>query len=65
MPELNGPDLARRLKEKQPHLKVLYMPGWAPAEILPPDALGEGSELIRKPFSAYELSSTIRHLLAS
>jgi two-component system cell cycle sensor histidine kinase/response regulator CckA len=63
MPELNGPDLARLLKRKRRNLKVLYMTGWAPADILPAAALGKGSELLRKPFTTRELNSTIRHLL--
>jgi two-component system, cell cycle sensor histidine kinase and response regulator CckA len=65
MPDLNGPDLAQRLRERWPGLKVLFTTGNAPAEILPADALGEGSELLRKPWTVQELGSTIRHLLAS
>jgi two-component system, cell cycle sensor histidine kinase and response regulator CckA len=63
MPELSGPDLARKLKVRQPNLRVLYMTGWAPAEILPSEVLGPGSKLLRKPFDERELNSTIRHLL--
>jgi two-component system, cell cycle sensor histidine kinase and response regulator CckA len=63
MPELSGPDLASKLKERQPSLKVLYMTGWAPADILPAEALGQGARLLRKPFDERELYSTIRHLL--
>lgn len=62
MPGLSGPDLARKLKERQPNLRVLYMTGWAPADILPPEVLGQGAELLRKPFDECELNSTIRHL---
>jgi PAS domain S-box-containing protein len=65
MPELSGPDLAGKLKERQPNLRILYMTGWAPADILPAGALGQGVELLRKPFDEYELNSTIRHLFAS
>jgi two-component system cell cycle sensor histidine kinase/response regulator CckA len=65
MPELSGPDLVSQLRQKQPNLKVVYMTGWAPAELLSVDALGEGIELLRKPFSMSELSSTLCHVLAS
>ena len=65
MPELSGPDLARKLKDRQPNLRVLYMTGWAPAEILPSEVLGPGAELLRKPFDERELNSTIRHLFLS
>jgi two-component system cell cycle sensor histidine kinase/response regulator CckA len=64
MPGLNGPDLARQLKRSQPDLKILYVTGWAPADILPCEALGEHAELLRKPFTEYELNRTIRHLLS-
>jgi two-component system cell cycle sensor histidine kinase/response regulator CckA len=63
MPGLNGPELARQLREKRPDLKVVYVTGWAPAEILPADALGEDSRLLRKPFTTRELNATLRHLL--
>jgi PAS domain S-box-containing protein len=65
MPELSGPDLARKLKDRQPNLRVLYMTGWAPAEILPSEVLGPGAKLLRKPFDERELKSTIRHLFLS
>jgi CheY-like chemotaxis protein len=64
MPELNGPDLARILKQRQPNLRVLYMTGWAPADLLLAEALGQDAELLRKPFDECALKSTIRHLLS-
>ena len=63
MPALSGPDLARKLKERQPNLRVLYMTGWAPVDTLPAEGLGQGAELLRKPFDERELYSTVRHLL--
>src|SRR6202790_411354 len=65
MPELNGPDLAQRLGQGRPNLKVLFTTGNAPAQILSAGALREGFELLRKPWTAQELGSTIWHLLAS
>ena len=65
MPELNGPDLAQRLRQGRPNLKVLFTTGNAPAQILSAGALREGFELLRKPWTAQELGSTIWHLLAS
>ncbi len=63
MPELSGPALARKLKERQPNLRVLYMTGWAQADILTPEVLGQGTELLCKPFDEIALSSTVRRLL--
>ena len=64
MPELSGPELARILKERQPNLRVLYMTGWAPADLLLTEALGQDAELLRKPFDESAFNSTIRHLLS-
>jgi PAS domain S-box-containing protein len=64
MPELNGLDLAKILKERQPNLRVLYMTGWAPADLLLAEALGQDAELLRKPFDERAFNSTIRHLLS-
>lgn len=63
MPDLNGPDLARRLKEKQSKLKVLFMTGYAREDVLPLDALDTGTDLLRKPFTHEELNTKIRRLL--
>jgi two-component system cell cycle sensor histidine kinase/response regulator CckA len=63
MPGLTGPALVRQLKERQPNLRVLYMTGWASADILPPGLLCEGAELLRKPFDEFAFKSIIRDLL--
>jgi CheY-like chemotaxis protein len=63
MPELSGPELVKSLKEKQRNLKVLYMTGWAPADILQAGALGQDAQLLRKPFEERELNAKIQHLL--
>lgn len=64
MPDISGPDLARRLKEKRPSLKVLYMTGYAREDVLQLDDLDAGTDLLRKPFTQVELNEKIRHLLS-
>ncbi len=63
MPELNGPELSRKLRETLPNLKILYMTGYANEDVLPADALADGAALLRKPFTMRQLDSTICHLL--
>jgi len=63
MPELSGPELVRKLKERQPHLRVVYMTGWAAADILPAGLLGPSAKILYKPFDERQLHSTIQQLL--
>jgi CheY-like chemotaxis protein len=60
MPGSNGPALARRLAGRRPEIRVLYMSGHTDAalEDLRPDAT-----VIRKPFTAETLLSTVRSTL--
>ena len=63
MPDLGGPELARRLRDLQPALKVLFITGYADDDLLTPDMLGADSELLRKPFTTEELVACIERLL--
>ena len=63
MPDLSGPELARRLREQQPALKVLFITGYADDDLLTPGTLGPDAELLRKPFTTDELLSSIDTLL--
>lgn len=63
MPDLSGPELARRLREQQPTLKVLFITGYADDDLLPPDTLGADAELLRKPFTTDELLASMDALL--
>ena len=63
MPGLDGRALARKLTERQPNLRVLYITGWAPADLSAPWVLGQGAELLRKPFNEGSFSSAVQKLL--
>ncbi len=63
MPAQYGPDLARSVKARFPHLRVVYMSGYTRDSFkhhggLPPDA-----ELLVKPFSREDLARTVRRVL--
>ena len=63
MPHLNGPELAARLRERQPDLPVLFMSGFTG------DVLGErgmvesGVQLLDKPFLPSDLIERVRAIL--
>lgn len=61
MPGLGGFELAARLRERRPGLRVLYVSGYAGGS---PAARSEGALLLAKPFRARELAETVRHALA-
>jgi PAS domain S-box-containing protein len=60
MPGLNGSELAERVCAMRPGLRVLFMSGYAPEEIVASGALATGEQLIRKPFTP----SVLRHRVA-
>jgi CheY-like chemotaxis protein len=63
MPQVNGRELADRLVERQPGLKVLFMSGYADNVIEHHGVLEAGGQFIQKPFKPEELARKIRTLL--
>ncbi|GAB6096150.1 hypothetical protein JCM14469_24030 [Desulfatiferula olefinivorans] len=63
MPEMNGRDLAERLKRFHPAMRVLYMSGYTADVIAHRGVLGTGTNFIQKPFSKHDLAVKIREAL--
>jgi CheY-like chemotaxis protein len=63
MPNVNGRELAERLKTLQPGIKVLFMSGQAGHVVVHNGVLNEGVRFIQKPFSAEELAAKVRAVL--
>ncbi len=63
MPEMNGRELAERLRERYPSLKTLYMSGYTANVIAHHGVLDEGVHFIEKPFSAKGLAAKVREAL--
>ena len=63
MPRLGGREVADRLREHAPGLKVIYMSGYADATLLENGALQPGTELLEKPFTFATLTDTVRRVL--
>lgn|GEM_PF-1819996 len=64
MPHMSGPELAERLREVNPGLKVLYISGYANDLIVHQGHLMEGVHFLPKPFSMETLLKTVENLLA-
>ncbi len=65
MPEINGPDLVRMMRQKRPALKVLYMSGYANKAAAQIGALKLDMAFLQKPFSSGTLTHSIRKVLAA
>jgi two-component system cell cycle sensor histidine kinase/response regulator CckA len=63
MPQMNGPELCRRLQKKRPGLPVLFMSGYsngAISDIMP----GNQAGFLAKPFTATMLLEQVARILA-
>ena len=63
MPEMNGLELAKKLKTIIPQLKVLYLSGYTANVVAHHGLLYDGILLLTKPFSLMELASKVREAI--
>lgn len=63
MPEMNGKELAERIKHHIPGIKVLYMSGYTSHVIANRGVLEDGVMFIQKPFSKASLAAKVRETL--
>ncbi len=63
MPEISGPDFARRLKFFRPEIKVLFMSGFPDNALLQHGILDRGVYFLQKPFSMEGLAKKVREVL--
>jgi signal transduction histidine kinase/CheY-like chemotaxis protein len=63
MPEMTGRELADRLRESRPGIKVLYMSGYTADIIGREGVLDEGVDYLPKPFTPAELAAKVREVL--
>jgi PAS domain S-box-containing protein len=63
MPQMSGGDLAHKLREINPRLKVLFMSGYTDDMIQSHGVLAGETQLIQKPFSAEALARKLRDVL--
>jgi len=63
MPKMGGKELAGKLTEEYPKLKVLYISGYTDNAIAHHGVLDEGVSLLSKPFSLQSLAKKVREVL--
>jgi two-component system cell cycle sensor histidine kinase/response regulator CckA len=63
MPGMSGRELAVRLVELSPRMKVLYMSGYTDGVIVQEGVLETGINFISKPFTMEELTTRVREVL--
>lgn len=63
MPEMNGRELAGKLKEMFPGIGILYASGYTYNQLIRSGALEEGVQLIHKPYSVRLLAEKVREVL--
>ncbi|MEP9380376.1 PAS domain S-box protein [Aquabacter sp. CN5-332] len=63
--KLRSPELARKARERLPHLQVLFTSGYTENAIVHGGRLDENVELISKPYTREALARKLRHVLAN
>ena len=63
MPQMSGPELAKRLRSIRPEMKVLYMSGYTEDAIVHHRVLSPGIALMQKPITPDSLLRRVREVL--
>lgn len=63
MPMMNGRELAQRVRVRRPEVPVLFMTGYAENALNRQHFLGEGMDMITKPFQMIEFLDKVRKML--
>lgn len=63
MPGIHGPELVKRLEERRPAIRALYMSGHADDALLHHGILEGGLSFLEKPFTRKELTKKVREVL--
>ncbi len=63
MPGMSGGELAQRLRDEQPGLRILFMSGYTDDAVVRQGVLEKGVPYLQKPFTAEALAARVREVL--
>jgi FixJ family two-component response regulator len=63
MPGLSGPEVADQLLRKHPHMKTLFLSGYARHTALPDHVLADRRAFLQKPFTIETFMDRVRERL--
>jgi FixJ family two-component response regulator len=63
MPEINGPEVARRLTIERPSIRVLYLSGYTDHALLRRGVLEATENFLQKPFTTETLLRKVREVI--
>jgi two-component system, cell cycle sensor histidine kinase and response regulator CckA len=63
MPGMNGVEVASRMCEMRPGIRVFFMSGYADQDLVRQGLLEPGTEFLQKPFTPQELAERVRGIL--
>jgi two-component system, cell cycle sensor histidine kinase and response regulator CckA len=63
MPQMSGPELAKRLASARPHMKVLCMSGYTDDSIVRHGVLAAHIAFLQKPITPDTLTARVREVL--
>ncbi|HUK86703.1 MAG TPA: ATP-binding protein, partial [Terriglobales bacterium] len=63
MPGMSGNELARRVSERRPGIRVLYMSGYTADTVVRHGVVESGTHFLRKPFTSTSLAAKVREVL--
>jgi len=65
MPGKNGRELADEIRRTRPELKVLFLSGYMPDEVLREGVEADAAQFLQKPFTPSDLLKTVRRILTN
>ena len=63
MPGMNGVEVAARIAESYPGIRIFFMSGYADQDLVRQGLLEPGTHFLQKPFTPQELAERIRNIL--
>jgi two-component system cell cycle sensor histidine kinase/response regulator CckA len=63
MPNIDGKELAKKLKEERPNIKVLYVSGYSSEITMQHGVLSDETNFLQKPFTIENLAQKVREVL--